>query len=292
MKDALGSELKRVFANRWFVIALGISLFICLLHVGFSAVYYFDSIGEIAQYHSPSMVYSGYGFTFYTIWYGDTEILLLPQAIFSIVLPVLVCLPFVRSYRLERLRNSQGLTETAAMTPSRWCARLSAIFLSGAAIAIVPLVLDLLVTVFLFPAIALAIVGPAPYGSGGLDTWIKGDNTPGLLLSLVLSFILLAVLAGLLALLGTAVTHRTKKVSIGLVTPFVMYTLFIILGNLVRGPFTTPWEPIKPSILVLKHLIAYFWVHPLLILPLILVVFLAAFLFMYFSKAIRNNKLS
>jgi len=292
MKDILKLELKRVFINRGFVVALGIGLFICLLHIVlFGIIFHVDRMNlDDIQFAPPGFSYlldtATYSYLFGFLSLNTYDILL---NTYSFILPLLVCLPFVRSYRLEQSGRYSNDLKTPTNKPLQWCARLFAIFLSAAVIAVIPLILDLFATVLLLAVVVLPNAVFHTLSQEFFDAWFEGFLSSQLP-SFILRFALLAVLAGLLALLGTAVTYRTKKVSLGILASFATYTLFVFFWNLAGGVSIVWAAFLRPII----YDFSFYWLKPgaMVVLFAVLGAALAVGLFIYFFNAIRKSKLS
>ena len=300
MVGILGSELKRVFINRGFVIALGIGLLLCLLHALVSGLICFDSrmnffglpggdshpatVGGLSY---PLIVGGPFSWAFTSIWYSYKGIPSLLLSCYFLLLPLLVCLPYVRSYRLERSGRSSNNLESSAKKYLHWGVRLFAIFIAAVLITVVPLILDLLITAFLIPSIVI----PAAAGASFLesyDQWI--DSFVSFQLPFfILWFTLLAVFAGLLALLGAAVIYRSKKVFIGLSASFIVFTLSFYSLNALRGTQLTLAMFTKP----LQALPQLYGGEVFVRSTTLIVVFavLVLVLFVFFLQVKRKNKL-
>ena len=247
MKSIFKLELKRVFANRGFVIALGIGLFIFLLHSVVTVVFNYNhwmfNDVFLKVPHPDMLVHIEFFYpqVFYSVWLSDLGIPSLLLNCFFFMFPLLICLPFARTFSLDKHANP---AESSVKKPILWCARLFSSFLSAAVIVAIPLTLGVLATSYLIPSIVIPTEVSVAFQQE-IDQWTE-------YISYILpqSFspwiILLTLFAGLLALLGTFVTYRTKKVSLGMLASFITYTLLVFSVNLFRGILSFPAMLVRP----------------------------------------------
>ncbi|MDR0515287.1 MAG: hypothetical protein LBG81_09055 [Coriobacteriaceae bacterium] len=142
-------ELGRAFLNRWFAAALGLASAIVVAHVAFSIM---PAAAE------QQMYVEGVGFplSVFNRWIGGWPGTVFPTLYFFI-LPLLVCLPFSATLYSDTRTGYDGQVATRVSRRRYYYSKAAAAFLSGMAVAVVPLVLD-----FYLTALFLPLVMPEP----------------------------------------------------------------------------------------------------------------------------------
>jgi len=246
MRAMIKIELKRAFANRAYLLALCIGLGIVIWHL-FTAVIPFA--GDFDTYYQQilSMPDNIYPSTVYNRWF-DTHAL--PGAsdgasLFFFILPLLICIPYVGSYHSDRSSGYAANVVVRTKSSTYYTAKLLAIFLSAASIAVIPLVFSLFTTALFYPPIvpeATTFGYPINARSYWADIFYSAPT-----LYYALYFTLIAVTAGLLALLGAVIAHFVGHVLFCLVTPFAVCTFYSYLLGAFNLSHYSPTSFMRPS---------------------------------------------
>ena len=239
-------ELKRAFANRAYLLALCIGLGIVIWH-------FFTVVIPLAENYDAyyqqilSMPESLYPHSVYNRWFGVHS---LPGSsdganLFFFILPLLICIPYVGSYYSDRTSGYAANVVVRAKSSKYYTAKLLAIFLSAASIAVIPLVFSLFTTALFFPPIvpeATTFGYPITIRNYWADIFY---SAPALYFALYLT--LIAVTAGLLALLGAVIAHYVGHVLFCLVTPFAVCTFYAYLLGAFNLNYYAPTTFMQPS---------------------------------------------
>jgi hypothetical protein len=251
MRRVLAFEFYRAFASRLFFLALGIGCFVALAHI-------VNNVLPLLEWPWDMIVAKGgYPDSLFNTWMGGRGDYL-HTAMYYLLLPLLVCLPHADSLFTDR---SGGYAYQLASRVSlrRWyLAKATSVFCSGAAVAALPLLLNLAVTALFIPAII-------PIPSVGYYAVDPSCMMSGLFythpLLYVLAFILMAgCFGGLFACMGVALGYLASNRFIVLLSPFIVCTFADLLlrawgayNGLARWSpeaFLRPDQPVDSSLAI------------------------------------------
>ena len=232
MKNIIKIELRRAFINRAFFVALAIGMGISLWHVIFDVIPGSAILPKLLEkiLSSPE---GGYPHSLYNKWLGAN---LTPNSTIAVnlyffILPLLVCIPYVGSFHSDRKGGYAAHVMTRVKGSHYYLAKLLAIFLSAASVAVIPLLFNFIATAMFFPAI-IPENTTFTFPISHLNMWAEMYySTP--LLYTMLFFVLIAITSGLLALFGAAISYFVDYVVFSLLTPFALCSF----SSLVLGPF-------------------------------------------------------
>lgn len=149
MLNVIRFELRRAFVNRLFVLALSIGCLIALAHIVFWVIP--QSIQSQVTW-DMLLAKGGYPSSLFNCWLGGRGDIL-QATLYFFLLPLLVCIPFADSLFSDRRGGYARSIVTRVPQRHYYAAKTVSVFLAAAAVAVVPLILDLLVTALFFPAI-------------------------------------------------------------------------------------------------------------------------------------------
>lgn len=210
-------ECKRAFCNKWFILSL---LLGCAFTVSQGFVLWQEykmvqgySQYEKMQYELPVSLFSRYiGLEGFSV----------QSSLFFLLIPILAVIPYAHSFLED---SKSGYLKSILLRTKKFnymFSKCSAAFLAAGTAVVIPLLINLLLTAMMFPAI------PQSAGEGygfTVNTWDLWHNLfyyhPFMY---VLVFLLIDfVYAGLFALLSVVATFFIKKQFIILLFPFLLY---------------------------------------------------------------------
>ena len=150
-------ELKKAFTTPWFYLSLAV-LMLCAL---MSTVYSIDSYQNIRingfphYFENGKMTVNEYYATWncYQKWIGS-ELVSLASTLFFTLLPVCAVLPYASAFHQERKVGYLRVMLPQCGKKSYFLAKTMAVFLTGAAVVILPLVVNFLAVSAFIPATA------------------------------------------------------------------------------------------------------------------------------------------
>ena len=243
MKAIFKSELKRAFINRAFLLSLLVGIGICICHIIFVVIPFADAFDarHLNALASPGSRYPG---SLYGIWIGGNTGGL-PGAsvyvnLYFFILPLLVCIPFVGSYFSDRTGGYAAQQITRVGASKYYTSKLLAIFLSGASVVVLPLMLNFFVTAAFVPAI-LPVLSISQF-LGTSSMWgVIFYQTP--LVYYLMYLGLIALFSGLFAALGAASSYFVKHQAFSLVIPFAVVA-FLSFFFRAMGGFWIRYDPV------------------------------------------------
>jgi len=246
MKAMIKIELKRAFANRAYLLALCIGLGIVIWHLFIEVIplskdfdMYYQQILTTPENVYPSTVFRD--------WFGSSmhHYSIVGANLFFFILPLLICIPYVGSYYSDRTSGFAANVAVRTKSSTYYSAKILAIFLSAASIAVIPLVFSLFAASLFIPSIVPEVT-TFTYPITVADYWADiFYSVPALYFALY--FTLIAVTAGLLALLGAAIAHFVGHVLFSLVTPFAVCTFYAYLLGAFNLNYYAPTTFMQPS---------------------------------------------
>jgi len=246
-------ELKRAFANRAYLLALCIGLGIVIWHL-FIEVIPLSKDYDMYYQQILTMTDNVYPSTVFRDWFGSSmhHYSIVGSNLFFFILPLLICIPYVGSYYSDRSSGYAANVVVRTKSSKYYTAKLLAIFLSAASIAVIPLVFSLFVASLFIPAIVPEVTTfsyPIVVKNFWADIFY---NAPALYFALY--FTLIAVTTGLLALLGAVIAHFVGHVLFSLLTPFAVCTFYsyllgaFSLSHYSPTAFMRPTQPLAPDL--------------------------------------------
>ena len=228
MKQILKIEIKRAFLNSKFFVALFIGFFI----TGYHFVQYVYPI----RFTGRSVFYSWIGAATYTM----------QSFILFLLLPIIVAIPFGDS--LFKDQRSGYIKNVCIRTDKKMYlqAKYIATFVSGGAVFVLPLLINLLCTACVLPSL---IPDPLDFASAISPVCIGYRlffTHPYLYI-----FIFLAIdfiFAGLLATIAITSTEYVEYRVMTLLTPFILYFAVYSLLNILGVPLYAPVYFLNPGL--------------------------------------------
>ena len=226
MKKLLKIELKKAICSKFFLLGLSLLMIFAI----FSAMYMVENWSA----YNPGYINERYVnidgsfkanpdialFSFYKAWLGADTLSIAAMVFFKIV-PIAAAIPygwtFCREYKSGYLKNIACRTDKKKYI----LAKSTAVFISGALVVLLPMIINIMVTSALIPA-------PAPYVSDTYYTYTSFGymwsdiffDQPALYVALYVIFD--AFYGGIFALLSFAVSFYVKNVFITLFSPFLI----------------------------------------------------------------------
>lgn len=244
MKRLIRLELKKAFKNRY----LWISLSIMTLFAVLSAVYMCQNNSLSFQEKLIESYYMENGkltsnplislWSFYNSWVGG-ECMSLAYSVFYTLLPVGAALPYAWSFFIER---KTGYIKNVAVRANKlqyFAAKTIAVFVSGTWIALIPMLLNVLITSAFLPVyqpeVNYVVYTHVNFG----DLWADLYYTYPFL-HLLLFALMTAFFCGLFALLSFAVTFYINNRVALLITPFLSFLALQYVETSIAGQ-TNAW---------------------------------------------------
>lgn len=233
MANNLKFELDRAFRNRPMAIALAVGCALSLWHL-------WEYVLPVRGY----VVSGDYPLSSYGKWMGG-ENYSLQATVYFMWVPILCALPHSGSFAFDCASGygSQAASRQGWRPYLR--AKYLAVFLSGAAVAVLPLAFDFLMTSLFLPAVRpQAGLGLFPIGADGF----LGDlyyAHPFLYLCLYLGMD--GVFFGLFTTLSLCASLFTRNRFAVLLAPFLAYMLFYALGTTTLQLAACPAGYLRPS---------------------------------------------
>ena len=238
MKNLIKMELKKAIISKFFLMGLVLLLIFSILSGiymirndgGYNpqAITSYDYFYEKGEYQiNPDLPL----YTFYKDWVGG-EVLSLFQTIFYYLLPVASVIPFAWSYYTER--KSGYLKNIASRTNKKkyFIAKTIAVFISGALVALIPLIVNIALVSAFVPSID-PFAGYTFFNYHYIgEIWIEYYFTnPALYIAL---YVLLdTIYGGIFALLSFAIAFYVRNIFAIIFLPFMLVVALGYIRDLV-----------------------------------------------------------
>lgn len=230
MGKMLSIELRRAFSSAGMVIALVIGVVLAVSHFAMS-ILALNQAQRIADYASHFAFLSDLAPD--VLWFswmpadGST----FHGYLFILALPLIATLPHAGSYLADQSNGYLDIAFTHAERSSYYAAKWIATFLSGFAVAAIPVILDFLLFLTVYPVIS-------PVLGGGHDpvtelTFLKGMFMASPFAWVAFTALVIALAGGLFACLGLAVTFITEYALVVHILPF----LILYVGSMALSAF-------------------------------------------------------
>lgn len=167
MCSVLKLELKKAFKNKFFWISVVLGCLITLLSFEHMVNMYYEGMSAISG-NSTDIIYDPHiGInTVFNCWIGG-EPFSLGSSIYFFVFPLLIALPYGWSYSEERKCGYRRMMITKTGKKKYYCAKYVAVFLSGGAAMVLPLIFNFWMTLLVVPAILPDVTMNMFYGVFG-----------------------------------------------------------------------------------------------------------------------------
>ena len=230
-------ELKKAFTTPWFYLSLAV-LMLCAL---MSTVYSIDSYQNIRingfphYFENGKMTVNEYYATWncYQKWIGS-ELVSLASTLFFTLLPVCAVLPYASAFHQERKVGYLRVMLPQCGKKSYFLAKTMAVFLTGAAVVILPLVVNFLAVSAFIPATAPQVnynfYNYVLFGDLWADLFF---NQP--LLYVAVYILLDSLFGGLLGLFAFALSFLIRNRVVILVLPLLFLLGLDYFSTLVAG---------------------------------------------------------
>lgn len=227
MKNLLKLELKKAFCNTWFAICLMIGTFLVCISACQTAIAYYgdDGVAALFEYRINNNIMLREGpeaVTLYNRWLGARSDL--GAVVFFYLVPLLAVLPCGWNISVEINGGYLKAVVPRVGRKKYFSAKLLAAFISGGTAVASMMLLSLIVTAALVPA-----VKPHPYNN--MYYWVyHGDLFSSVAFSHPLAYALIYVIidflfAGLFACLSLVVALYSERHIAALVIPYIVVIL-------------------------------------------------------------------
>lgn len=237
MTNLLKQELKRAFTGKWFMLALTIGLLISISHFVVQTTTTIAIPEDIIKpMLSPSVLLAS--------WMGGNNYNLQGYLLY-LLLPLLATMPYAYSYHQDKklgyLKNILTRTKPINYYISKWIG----VFLSAGTIIIIPLILNLLLFMTVYPTMKPQ---PAAGYYAIIDSSLMADLFYHQPLQYILFYLLLAfVFAGLIGTIGLVIEFFTEYLFIVLLSPFLIYIFTASILEMMRLEHYSPNNFLRPS---------------------------------------------
>lgn len=219
MKRYLNMELKRAFLNKRMVLALSFGVLLSIWH-------YLGYIFPLRNY----IIAGAYPLSAYNKWLGG-ECYSLQSSLFYMLLPILCALPYGDSWAYDCLSSIGGQAIIRGGKRAFVLTKMLVAFMTGAVIAVLPLLFDFVLTSSTLPAITPKVgLGLSPIGTGAL----LGDLFYTHPLIYVLIYIGIdGLFLGVLNTFSIAARIFTANKYMSLLLPFICYMAIHSAGTTI-----------------------------------------------------------
>lgn len=262
MKSFIKIELKRAFHNVSFFIVLGIAMGIGIWHFVQNVWIWRDYV------YAGSYPLSAFG---NGKWLGGDNASLQPTLYF-LILPILCAIPYGKTFYFDIRSGFMDQLITRGKKKEYLAAKFIVAFLSGAVIAVLPLVFDFLLTGTVLPAVI-------PQRGMGIFPITEGDLMAELFYTkpfvyLILYLLLDAVFFGLINIISIWAVNFVSNGFWIVLMPFLSYLFVFCMLQFVDQERFAPIAFLRPSqpfrsegrivcmelvVLLLFNIIFYFW---------------------------------
>lgn len=227
IRKTLKLELKKAFGSPWFFLGLAVLLLCALLSTVYNITNYQGMLHEGFPHYFENGKMTGNElfpiWNNYQSWLG-TDLVSLASTLFFTLLPVCAVLPYAASYHQERKAGYLRVALPQCGKKPYYIAKSAAVFLTGAAVVLIPLALNFLAVSAFIPAITPQVnynfYNHVYFGSLWADLFFTAP-----LLYTVLYILLDGLFGGLLALFAFALSFFIRNRIIILALP-----LLLVLG--------------------------------------------------------------
>lgn len=233
MKQMIKIQLKQALTSRGFIFSLLIGLSICITHFIFEVIpYYEDMLMYLENDYMLKNVYSTY-----ILWIGQENRTIFSFAYFLLI-PLLAALPFGTSFFKEAKSGYIRCICTRTSKKNYCYSKYIATFISGGLAVIIPLLVNFVLTAFIFPLNNPEVVDSVLHIRANHLFSHLCYTSPGIYIVIRLVFIF--IFSGLLATYTIYASYFSHYGFIVLCTPFILYLFLISLFNLLD---LTSWYP-------------------------------------------------
>lgn len=149
MKRVLYSELYRAFYSYGFLLSLALGLIIVIVHIIKSVVPTLEFVNDIFLYPDKA---GNFPHTVFNKWLGG-ELTGLYSHLYFLFIPLLAVLPYGDSYFMDRKTGYTKNILIRVKSSSYHSAKYIAVFLSGGAAVVIPLLVNLGISALLIPSV-------------------------------------------------------------------------------------------------------------------------------------------
>lgn len=233
-------ELKRAFKNKFFVVSLAIGVTIALAHFFLVAIPVAGQIDALLQYEKSMTTVANV----FSNWMGGNTYNIYGY-IFYLLLPILATIPFADSFYSD---NKSGFDKNILIRTSKFNylrAKYIAVFISGGAVFLIPLILNFLLCAAILPALTPQVVLTH---MGLLDTSMFFElyfTHPYLYFAVyaVIDFLF----AGLFACITLVMSIIAQQHFVALIAPFIIYIFINSVCELIDKSWFSPLFIAKPA---------------------------------------------
>lgn len=223
MRNLVKIEIKKAFSNRMFLLTLGIGLVMAAISAYQNIECYYSWVANeinaanvIKELRNPDYAY----ITLYNSWMGqDSQFPM--TALFYMIMPMLACLVYGWSYYNER--KSGYVRNISVRTRKRshyFLAKYIAVFLSGGAVIVLPLLFNFLAAACFIPAYLPEMFDSMYYG---METhYLKAIFYSMPQLYVIYVLLLDFVFGGLIAACSMMLAFFIKNKFAVIITPFLI----------------------------------------------------------------------
>lgn len=234
MKHFLKLELKRAFCCPLFLIALSVGIVISL----------WSFVDQIWVWRNWESYPAEYPLSVFHKWLGGQNGTSQPM-LYYLLVPILCSIPYGGSYYFDLHSGYINQITTRGEQPHYLIAKMITSFLNGAAIAVIPLLFDFLITGSIYPAIHPQS-GIGFYAIGNYSLW--GElfySHPYCYLTLYL--LLDAIFFGLLNLISLWAVDFVENRFWIMLMPFLVYMFTFCILQFVNKLYYAPFFFLRPS---------------------------------------------
>jgi hypothetical protein len=211
-----------------FVLALSIGCLVVLSHI----IWAIPQAAQASEMFDVLISKGGYPDSLFNHWIGYQGYVL-QATLYFFVLPLLVCIPFADSLFTDRKNGYARSIVTRVSQRHYYIAKTVSVFLAAAVVAVVPLVLDLLLTALLFPAVVpLPAAGTFPIFEFSMWSDLY-YSAPFLYTACYL--MLIALFSGLIATVALMFSYLVANRFLVLLAPFILCVFADFLLNSLGG---------------------------------------------------------
>lgn len=240
MRRCLGVELRRSFWNFGLVAALAIGLVLAVWH-------YFQNVLPMTEYLDDYLTYADqatYPHSVFNKWLGG-ELSSLQSFLYFLLLPVIAVLPFGTSYHLEEKSGTIKNILIRCKRSQYYLSKYIAVFLSGGATVVLPLLVNLGLTSATLPALLpQCMTGTFPIFSNAMWSEIYYTRP---WLYLLLYLILIFIFSGLFSCMALAFSHFLRNGFVIMISPFLVHLFLYTLCNTLRLREFSPFNFLSPA---------------------------------------------
>jgi hypothetical protein len=224
-------ELTRAFKNRLFLFALGLGCLIALSHIILDVI----PSAQIAQDNQQFIKEQGaYPLSLFNMWMGGRGSIIQPTLYFFL-LPLLVCVPFADSLYTDRQSGYIKHLATRANPKRYYIAKSLSIFLSAAAVGVLPLLLDFYLTALFFPPLI-------PDAAAGTFPIFEMSMFSNLFFTHPFAYVsaylfIIALFSGLFALFSLVFAFFLNNRALVMLSPFILCAFADFILGVLPGRF-------------------------------------------------------